>query len=311
MEIGLFKIFGYFLFFRGVCDSNNIQILHAHFGYHGAKSIKLKQKLGVPMVCSFYGDDAFADSYHGKYNKLFKEADKILVLGPYMKSALIKLGCSESKISIFHLGIEVDKIRFNKRERGRNQIRFLIASSFLEKKGIDIAINALSKFRNTNKFSLDIVGDGPLKGSILTAIEVGGIKGMVKLHGYQSYDYFINLTYQCDVFIQASRTTTDNRKEGTPMAIVDAMATGLAIISTRHSDIPEIVKDGEHGYLAEENDVESLEQCIQKIFDHPEKIEFFGRRGRQWIEQEFNSNLQTIKLEEIYLDVMNQNRKRA
>jgi colanic acid/amylovoran biosynthesis glycosyltransferase len=298
-------LFGYFKFYETICRKENIQILHAHFGYHGVKMLGLKRKLNVPMVCSFYGDDAFAklhtDRNKKKYLGLFSEAEKILALGPYMKSELIKLGCPAEKITIHHLGINVNEIEFKQRSISKGEkIKFLIVAGFVQKKGIDIAIKALSAFRDRYDFSLDIIGDGPLKNEILAVIEDSGIKDKIKLHGYQPYRYFIDMAYQCDVFIQASRTGDGNQKEGTPMAIVDAMATGMAVVSTKHSDIPEIVKDGEHGYLAEENSVSSLIDCLQKIFNSPEKIEAFSTKARHWVEKEFNAEIQTGKLEEYY-----------
>jgi colanic acid/amylovoran biosynthesis glycosyltransferase len=276
-----------------------------HFGYHGVKMIGLKHVLHVPMVCSFYGDDAFSHPLIGntkqKYQLLFREADRILVLGPYMKSRLIELGCSEQKIDIHHLGIDVDKIRFEKRNVTKgDKVRFLIASSFVEKKGIDLAIRALSVFKKEYSFSLDIIGDGPLKKEIMEVIEQCDLKDRVMMHGYKPYDFLINLAYSCDVFIQASRTGEDNRKEGTPMVIVDVMATGMAVVSTRHSDIPEIVVDGETGYLAEENDVRTLTDCIQNIFTEPERIGELGLKGRARAEKEFNARIQTERLEELY-----------
>lgn len=304
IEILLFRIIGYFLFMRKACIQNNIEILHVHFGYHGVKMLGLKRRMRIPMICSFYGDDAFAYG-SGKYKRLFKEVDKILVLGPYMKSRLISLGCKESKISIHHLGIDVDKIRFRERSiRPGDSVKFLIASSFLEKKGIDLAIKAIRKFKNEFDFTLDIVGDGPLRADIENLITESDLGSRVRLHGYKPYDYFIELAFQCDVFIQASRTTEGNRKEGTPMAIVDAMATGMAVVSTNHSDIPEIVVDGLTGYLAEENDLTTLEKCFFKIFDSPERIGGLGERGREQAEKEFNAKVQTTRLENIYSEIL-------
>ncbi len=310
VEIAFFKLTGYFYFLYQTCWRNNVQILHVHFGYHGVKLIGLKKKLGIPMICSFYGDDAFSHPQSAanrkKYLTLFQEADRILVLGPYMKNELLKLGCPLDKLVIHHLGIDVEKIKFIKRGLHKNaKIKFLIASSFLEKKGIDLALKALATFRDTHDFSLDIIGDGPLKPEILNVIDQGGLKDRVTLHGYKPYDYFINLAYQCDVFIQASRTGSKNNKEGTPMAIVDAMATGLPVISTKHSDIPEIVIDGETGYLAEENDIESLKNCIQKMLGNLDRIEEFSLKGRQRVELEFNVKHQAIKLEDHYREVIN------
>jgi colanic acid/amylovoran biosynthesis glycosyltransferase len=308
-EIFFFRIAGYFYFFKQVCKQNQVSILHIHFGYHGIKFQGLKRALNIPMVCSFYGDDAFSypirKGYAKKYASLFNTADRILVLGPYMKEALIKLGCPESKLVIQHLGIDISKIEFKKRELKKGEpIRFLLASSFLEKKGIVLAIRALASFKDKVDFTVDIIGDGPLRAQIESEITNGGIQDRVTLHGYQPYDFVIQQAYQCHIFIQASLTGSQNNKEGTPMAIVDAMATGMAVISTHHSDIPEIVKHGEAGYLANENDVDSLKECIRQVIEAPEKISNFSTNARSWIEQEFDSKKQTQKLEQLYLSLI-------
>lgn len=310
VEILFFKVSGYFNFFKSVCVANQVQILHVHFGYHGVKLAGLKKELNIPMICSFYGDDAFAFPHIGnnasRYKKLFRHADKILVLGAYMKAELMRLGCPEDKLTIHHLGIDVDSIRFSKRTGVQGKpVKFLIASSFVPKKGIDLAIQALARFKDRYTFSLDIIGDGPLKQEILKVISETGMENRITLHGYKPYNYFIELAYTCDIFIQASRTTAQNNKEGTPMAIVDAMATGMAVISTKHSDIPEIVIDGQNGYLAEENDLESLVQAIEKVFRDVDKIETFSVSGRQWVEKEFDAKKQTQRLETYYTELLN------
>jgi colanic acid/amylovoran biosynthesis glycosyltransferase len=307
-QLLIFKTIGYFLFFREACQLHVAKIVHVHFGYHGVKMLGLKRALKIPLICSFYGDDAFADSFvkNLDYQKLFIEADRILVLGPYMKKQLVSLGCAEEKLRIHHLGIETEKVRFVKREIKKDEpIRFLIASSFLEKKGVDIAVQALGQISQAYNFTIDIIGDGPLKPSIESHIEKFNLKERVKLHGYKPYDFFINLAEQCHVFIQASKTTSDNRKEGTPMAIADVMATGMMVVATRHSDIPELVVDNVTGYLANENDLPDLVGTLKRLLDEPERIAEMGEKARAHVEREFNVKTQAELLEQHYFELLN------
>jgi colanic acid/amylovoran biosynthesis glycosyltransferase len=310
VELAVFKTLGYFPFMQKACSNHGVRILHVHFGYHGAKLLGLAKKLGIPMVCSFYGDDAFAHHHQGQYKHLFAEADQILVLGPYMRDELIRKGCDPAKIQIHHLGIDVRSIDFKTRSVTVSaKVKFLIASSFVKKKGIDLAIRALGSLKERYSFSLDIIGDGPLRNEIQNEIDKTGLRDRVVLHGYKPYEYVINMAGQCDVLIQASRTTEGNNKEGTPMVIVDAMAAGLAVVATNHSDIPEMVKHGVNGLLAEENDVESLRTCMEELLRNPVLIGEFSLKGRAWVEQEFNATVQTAKLEELYRSVINGDRQ--
>jgi colanic acid/amylovoran biosynthesis glycosyltransferase len=307
-QLLLFKAIGYFPFFKKACRLHEAKILHVHFGYHGVKMLGLKRALKIPLICSFYGDDAFADSFvkNLNYKKLFHDADRILVLGPYMKKQLIGLGCDESKLRIHHLGIETEKIKFIKREiKDGEPIRFLIASSFLEKKGVEIAVQALGEICQAYSFIIDIIGDGPLKSIIQSLIKQYNFGDRVKLHGYKPYDFFISLAEQCHVFIQASKTTADNRKEGTPMAIADVMATGMTVVATRHSDIPELVIDNVTGYLANENDLPDLVSTLKKLLHAPERITEMGAQSRAHIEREFNVKTQAERLEQHYFELLN------
>lgn len=309
-QLLLFKTIGYFPFFKKVSQESEVKLIHVHFGYHGLKLLGLKHALGVPFICSFYGDDAFADSFVKSlnYRKLFNEADRILVLGPYMKSQLMNLGCSEKKLAIHHLGIETEKIKFKTREiKTGDPIRFLIASSFLEKKGVDMAVQALGEIRTEFNFTIDIIGDGQLRPVIESLIQKYNLTERVKLHGYKPYDFFVQLAEQCHVFVQASKTTPDNRKEGTPMAIADVMATGMPVVATKHSDIPELVVDDVTGYLANENDLPDLIWVLKKLLSNPEKISELGAQARVHVEREFNVKIQAERLEQYYFDLLKAN----
>ncbi len=298
------KVFGYVPMFAK--KSAGSKLLHVHFGYNAIKLTGLGKKLGIPVLCSFYGIDAYSFPFVKNQNlqrlkKMFLQVDRVLVLGPAMKSHLISLGCPEEKIIIHHLGIHTQKIEFICRTySGQRPVRFLLASSFIEKKGVDISMKALSKLCRDLDFKVDIIGDGPLKSHIENIIDSGNLRDKVTMHGYQPYDYFIKLAYECDVFLQASKTTTTNDKEGTPMSLVDAMATGLPVVATRHSDIPEIVQDGVTGFLAEENSVGEFENALRKMIEKIRDISMFSQKSREWIEENFNVEVQSEILSKIY-----------
>ena len=305
------KLVGFIPFFYFKCKLKNTKILHVHFGYHGIKSLGLRKVLKIPMICSFYGIDAFKFPFQKrgnvkKLNKLFLDADAILVLGPFMKNSLIALGCPVKKIIIHHLGIELDKIKFVERNISRKSpLRFLLASSFVEKKGIDICLKALAKIADKIDFRVDIIGDGILREEIISLISHLDLEEKIKLQGYQTYDQMLRFAYNANAFLQASRTSTKNDKEGTPMVIVDMMATGLPVISTWHSDIPEIVKDGETGFLARENSIDSFAEKIMEFANNSNRIPEISKNCRKKVEQDFCAKEQAFKLEKIYNKVIN------
>ena len=306
LNVAISKLINFIPFFYSACKTENANILHIHFGYNGIKFLKLKRVLKIPMICSFYGTDAFKFPLQKKSNlkklqNLFSHADAVLVLGPFMKKSLIDLGCPANKIIIHHLGIETQKIEFKERNISENRpLKFLLASSFVEKKGIDICLKALAKINHKLDFKIEIIGDGILRSQINALIDQLNLRNKVTLHGYQTYEFMLNLAYSCDAFLQASKTSSQNDKEGTPMVFVDMMATGLPVISTNHSDIPEIIDDGISGFLAEENNIDSFADKILEFVNSKDRISGISINSREKVELEFSAIEQAKKLEKIY-----------
>ena len=87
--------------------------------------------------------------------------------------------------------------------------------------------------------------------------------------------------------------------------ISQAMATGLPVITTRHSGLPEQVQDGENGFLVPEGDYVALAERIIYMIEHPEVWGDFGRRAREIVTEKFNSDILIEKQIEIYQEILN------
>ena len=122
----------------------------------------------------------------------------------------------------------------------------------------------------------------------------------VSLLGYQPYSKVIDESYNNHIFINPSITANDGDTEGTPVVLMDMMATGIPVVSTYHSDIPEIVTDGITGWLAHEKDVESLVNKLLACISQSDSWNGMAVAARQYIETEFNNIIQSKKLEKQY-----------
>ena len=92
---------------------------------------------------------------------------------------------------------------------------------------------------------------------------------------------------RCHVLLQASLTAADGDGEGgAPVVLLDAQASGLPVVATRHADIPEYVLDGRSGLLAPEGDVEALAGCIGAMVEDPARWPEMGREGRRHVEEQ-------------------------
>jgi len=96
----------------------------------------------------------------------------------------------------------------------------------------------------------------------------------------------------------------EDTEAGAPVAILEAQATGLPVISSYHADIPEVVVDGKSALLAPERDVGALAKHLEYLVGHPDVWDAMGRAGRERVEQEYDVMVQVGKLEKIYGTLM-------
>lgn len=241
---------------------------------------------------------------------LFEQCDLILAEGNYMKRSLLELGCPAPKVIVQHLGVNLEKIPFIPRRINDHQkIKILIAGTFREKKGITYALEAFAKLTSKYKnIEVTLVGDAgrsqreiDYKKEITTIISTQKIADKVNYLGFLPYPAFIKEAKNNHIFLSPSIHPSDGETEGgAPVALIEMSAYGMPIVSTLHCDIPEVVVDGESGFLVQEKDTNGLAERLEHLINHPELWESMGKAGRKHVEEEFNIVKQAAKLESIY-----------
>jgi colanic acid/amylovoran biosynthesis glycosyltransferase len=287
-------------------------IVHCHFGTKGHLGMEIKS-MGMcnNLIVTFYGYDAsqyVKVSGRDCYKELFEQGDMFLALSGDMRQRLIKLGCPEEKVRIHHVGENPEKFKFKKRFRASGgPVKFLTAARFTEKKGLEYSIRAFSELfqrRPDDDFVYTIVGDGPLRGLIESLIVELRMGDKVLLVGTKTLEELIELFGESDIFVLTSVTAEDGDEEGTPTVLIEAICSGLPVISTRHAGIPDIIIDKEAGFLVDERDVDATSEKLQYLIENPQLWEQMGRRGREHFDREFDINILNKKLIKIYEDVL-------
>lgn len=297
----------HYRFFYPICKKENVGLLHAHFGFQAARSLKLKKKTKLPMITTFYGNDISQyprnPYWRRLYIRLFDEGELFTVEGNFMKKSLIELGCDDQKIIVQHLGINIDEYPYKKRNvKNYDRIKILICASFREKKGIIYAIKAISKLSKLKKYIiLNIIGDGELRTEIEILINKLNLSDCIKLLGIKNHKNTINEMYNSNIYLAPSVTAADGDTEGgAPVSLIEALATGLPAISTYHADIPEVLMDGKSGFLVPERDVDALAERLEYLINNTKLWGKMGCNGRKHVEQNYNLTTQVKKLEDIY-----------
>ncbi|MEM7283126.1 MAG: glycosyltransferase [Pseudomonadota bacterium] len=278
------------------CDFGleQFEVAHGQFGPYGALGAQLKQ-MGIlkgRLLTSFHGYDM---SQHLKkvgeqaYSDLFKVGDGFLPISEYWRDRLVHLGCPKSKIVVQRMGIDTSIYQFREKGSVANPMGLLSIGRLVEKKGIEFAIRALSKVKaQGGDFHYHIVGDGPLKDELTALVEQHGLQNQVSFLGWQSQAQIVEHMVNSDLMITPSVTARDGDKEGIPMVLMEAMASGLPVISTYHSGIPELIEDGVSGRLVPERDIDGLANAILQAIHEPDQSRRYAAAGRKQVEKSFD-----------------------
>ena len=297
--------------FESFVRKKQCNLLHAHFGEMGYRTLQLKQKLNMPLITSFYGKDVSElpqnPKWKSAYRRLFNEGDYFLALGHTMASQLRKLGCPAQKIGIQHIGIDLQKIMFVPRYKPNKDkaIVLLCCCRLVEKKGIPDMIRAFSKIAHRwHNLELKIIGDGPLRPKIKQQIQQTRFQNRIILKRQCTHTQVMHEMQQAHLFIMPSITASNGDQEGTPAVLLEAQASGLPVLSTYHADIPEIVKDGQTGFLVPEGHWQMLAHKIDTLLSNPNLWAQFGDQGRRHIEAFYDIKTETEKLEKYYQQIL-------
>ena len=232
-----------------------------------------------------------------------RDATWIASISRDAREKLVKLAGEEvrCKIGIVHCGVRAEDFKaVELKERAKKKI--LSVGSLIEFKGHDLLIRAAALLIGRGMdFSLEVAGDGPLRGRLETIIKELGVSDKVKLLGGRHPEKIRVLLSESDAFALASRVDSRGCRDGVPVALMEAMITGLPCISTWVSGIPELIEDDVSGILAEPEDVESLADAIERVLANLSLAQSLGSAARMKVLQHFSLSGQVQRLEKLII----------
>ncbi len=291
--------------------NKEFDIIHVHFGYNTYPGISLKSS-GVfngKLVTSFHGNDLSKYTFNkdNPYKQLIKWGDSFLPVSNYLSDRLIKLGFPKDKIKVHRVGIDFQKFKYKKRSNNI-KIKLLSIGRLIEKKGFEIAIRSISELISENRdinITYNIVGSGELKAKLDTIIKDNGMHKHIKILGDKTHHEVMELLYESDIFLSPSIVAEDGDIEGIPTVLMEAMSTGLPVISTFHSGIPELIKNNTDGLLCGEKDQKGLKENILYLIKNYDKRVILAENARKTVEIKHNINRLNDDLVKHYNSILN------
>jgi colanic acid/amylovoran biosynthesis glycosyltransferase len=278
-EVFLGEYLDFSLYYLPICKSRGIRFFaHAH-GYD------VSSRLLNPEWVKRY--------------QLLNQADGIITMSSFSKKKLQEIGIT-APIHVIPYGIRPQQSR-NIQIMQDEPIRFLFSGRFVAKKAPLVALRAFAlAFQLFPNIRLTMIGGGELFEKVKDEAKELGLLKYVELLGPQPNEIVLSAMLKAHVYIQHSIVCPETGDmEGLPVAILEAMAAGLPIISTRHAGIPEAVIEGENGFLVEEGDVDAMAEKMAFLAQEVELIKKISSSNQKRVAERFlweieKSGLKTV-----------------
>ncbi len=279
-------------------------IVLAQFGTFATHVLPLFEPFSIPLVAHFHGMDLSGKLQQAGYRRRLISACKRLtafvVVAEYMRDWLVEHGAPVDRVFKIPCGAPFDQLQPSDAV-GAEPCRFLAVGRLVGKKRPDLTIQAFAMVaQQAPGTTLVVVGGGPMEGECRQLASELGVADRVEFLGNQPPERVVAELARASVFVQHSVTAANGDKEGWPVAIAEAIASGLPIVSTLHASIPEQVSHGQTGLLCEEGDWQKMGEHMTRLALNPAERRAMGAAGREKISA-FETKNQVTQLEDVLL----------
>jgi len=245
-------------------------MLHAQYGYpNGWAALLASARLGVPNVVSIQGGDGHwvgscCDTHFQALRRVLDHANALLIGGEsFIDEVTGRMGVDCARFTIVPGAVDTARFAPPRREPGlaANPVRLLYHGRVDRRKGVLDFLDALAALRRRAvPFEATISGVGPdVDASREKAEDLELSPDWVRLTGYADYEAVPDLYRKADVFVSPTHA------EGFSNTILEAMASGLPVVSCRSVGVVDCLRDGENGLLTEPGDVAGLTDALERI----------------------------------------------
>ncbi|MBI4717174.1 MAG: glycosyltransferase [Planctomycetes bacterium] len=268
-----------------------VEHVHVHFGTNEATTALLANRLGgLSFSMTLHAFDIFRDNVDRALlaRKINASRFTVTVCESNRRYILEHIpGVDPAKVRVNYNGI--DLTRFAPGEGPREPLSVFGVGRLIEKKGFVHLVRAVARLKQQGMPVIGrIAGDGPERRALGEEIERLGLAGSVKLLGSIREDRVRELMQRSACFVLPCVQARDGNVDALPTVLLEAMACGCPVISTRLSGVPEIIESQTSGLLVEPGDEGGLAEAMHRVLSRPLLAESLAREGRLRAERRFN-----------------------
>jgi colanic acid/amylovoran biosynthesis glycosyltransferase len=275
-------------------------VIHAHWAtYPSTAALALGRLVGKPFGFTCHAHDIFLHDH--LLREKIESAAVPVTISRYNAAWLAERVTARAgdRLRVVHCGVDLSNLPF--RDSGREEDLIVTVGRLDPIKGFDILVDALGELnRRGRRFRCQIIGEGPLRRPLQTAIDRQGLSMLVELVGARPQAEVRTALYRATIFALPSQIAPSGDRDGIPVSLMEAMAAGAPVVSTPVSGIPELIEDERQGLLVPPQDPRQLAGALGRLLDDIALRRRLAVAARVKIEREFDAVDEAAKLLELF-----------
>jgi len=272
--------------------------LHAHFATSPSLVAMFTHQLtGVPYSLTAHAKDIYVNR-PDLIRAEIARAQAVVTCTDYNRRYLLSQFSSacDGKVRCIYHGLDLSQFKFRAQfkfqapgARDTGPPLILSVARLVEKKGLSNLIAAAEILRRRGRsFRVEIIGNGPLRRALQARVSELALNDRVRLLGAQPQEAVHKAYHRASVFALPCVVTANGDRDGIPNVLLEAMASGVPVVATQVSGIPELIDAERDGLLVEPNSPEKLADAIDRLLTQPELGERLASAARSKIEARFS-----------------------
>lgn len=272
------------------------QHLHIHFAHVPTQiGMYAAAMAGIPFTVMAHANDIFERAF--LLPTKGQRAKKFLTISDFNRAYLERCGVPADKLAVVRCGVQLPDGARPQAVRANPRFRIGSLGRLVEKKGFDVLIEAVAVLKQRrHELELLIAGDGPLRNELMALVEQLELSQSVTFLGPLSHSAVPAWMATLDVFALACKPDANGDMDGIPVVLMEAMAQGVPVVSSRLSGIPELVMDQRSGLLAEPGDVQGMATQLERLMACPEYAKALAEHGQAHVRKEFGQDVNIDRL---------------
>jgi colanic acid/amylovoran biosynthesis glycosyltransferase len=288
--VGALGIFPKTVYFAELMAAEGVQHVHAHFASHpAAAGFIIHRLVGIPYSFTAHGSDLHVDRH--MLREKVSEAAFVVPISNYNKELIIE-ECGEQfrdKIVVIHCGVDTHVFQPVAHKPSTGSFAILCTGTLHEVKGQTYLIEACRLLNERGvDFTCNFVGDGPDRAVLTEQIAKAGLSERMHLLGRRTREEIAELLRSADVVVAPSVPTSAGKREGIPVVLMEAMGSGVPVVASGISGIPELVEHRQSGLLTPPRDSQALANALECLYRDPVLRQQLGQAGRDKVVREFD-----------------------